>query len=285
MFFRLCGLIAIDYCVNYFLLSLQRVLVFSAMKVSIITSCYNREATIRESIESVLSQVYNDIEYIVVDAKSTDKTLDIINEYKDRITTIISEPDNGMYEGINKGIKLATGDIIGLLHSDDVFYADDTISRIANEIKRTKSQLVYGNGIFVKPSNMNHIMRDWISGQYIPSKITRGWLPLHTTVFAKRQVFDIVGYYDERYKISADSDWLIRCLYKANLKVAYINDYIVRMRMGGASTSFRLTKAKWKEDLNLYHRHGLNPFFSLTCKVLSKIPQFVIAKLKLKFNS
>lgn len=279
------GFIAIDYCVKKFLLSLQRVLVFSTMKVSIITSCYNREATIRESIESVLYQVYDDIEYIIVDAKSTDKTLDIINEYKDRITTIISEPDNGMYEGINKGIKLATGDIIGLLHSDDVFYADDTISRIVNEIKRTKSQLVYGNGIFVKPSNMNHIMRDWISGQYIPSKITRGWLPLHTTVFAKRQVFDIVGFYDERYKISADSDWLIRCLYKANLKVAYINDYIVRMRMGGASTSFRLTKAKWKEDLDLYHRHGLNPFFSLTCKVLSKIPQFVIAKLKHKFNS
>lgn len=254
------------------------------MRVSIITSCYNRESTIRESIESVLSQDYDNIEYIVVDAKSKDKTFDIINEYKDRISVIISEPDNGMYEGINKGIRRATGDIIGLLHSDDVFYADDTITRIVKEMKRTKADFLYGNGIFVKPSNMNYIMRDWISGQYIPSKITRGWLPLHTTVFAKREVFDLVGYYDEKYKISADSDWLIRCLYKANLKVVYLNDYIVKMRMGGASTSFRLTKAKWKEDLDLYHRHGLSPYFSLTCKVLSKIPQFVIAKLKHKLR-
>lgn len=254
------------------------------MKVSIITSCYNRETTIRDSIESVLSQDYNNIEYIIVDAKSKDKTLDIINEYKDKISIIISEPDNGMYEGINKGIRLATGDIIGLLHSDDVFYADDTISRVVKEMKRTRAELAYGNGIFVKPSNMNHIIRDWISGQYIPSRIIRGWLPLHTTVFARRNVFETIGYYDEQYKISADSDWLVRCLYKASLKVTYINEYIVRMRMGGASTSFRLTKAKWKEDLDLYHRHGLSPYFSLTCKVLSKIPQFVIAKLKNKFR-
>ena len=106
------------------------------MRVSIITSCYNREKTIRDSIESVLSQDYDDIEYIVVDAKSNDTTLDIINEYKDRISTIVSESDNGMYEGINKGLRLATGDIVGLLHSDDVFYADDTISRVVKEIKQ-----------------------------------------------------------------------------------------------------------------------------------------------------
>lgn len=250
------------------------------MKVSIITSCFNREKTIRDTIESVLSQDYPDIEYIVVDGASHDKTLDIINEYSDRIAHIISEPDKGMYEGINKGIRIATGDIIGLIHSDDIFYATDTISRIVNEFNRTKAEFVYGNGIFVKPSDMNYVVRNWISGSYSPKKIKRGWLPLHTSVYVRRSVFDICGVYDESYKISADSDWQVRCLYKHSLNVSYLNEYIIKMRMGGASTSLRLTKKKWQEDLRLYHRHGLSPYFSLTCKVISKIPQFVGAKLK-----
>lgn len=250
----------------------------AVMKVSIITSCYNREQTIRDSIESVLSQDYDDIEYIVVDAASTDSTLSIINEYKDRISVIVSEPDNGMYEGINKGIRLATGDIVGLLHSDDVFYANDTITRVVHEFHRTNCEFTYGNGIFVNPNDMNTIVRDWISDQFIKKKVKRGWLPLHTTVFVKREVFEQSGLYNEKYKISADSDWLVRCLYMLNLKVSYIDEYIVRMRMGGASTSWKLTKKKWCEDLDLYHTYGLNPYISLTFKVISKIPQFAKAK-------
>ncbi|MCQ2204861.1 MAG: glycosyltransferase [Bacteroidales bacterium] len=249
------------------------------MKVSLITSCYNREKTIRDSIESVLSQDYDDIEYIVVDGASKDSTMSIVNEYRDRISIIVSEPDHGMYEGINKGIKLATGDIVGLIHSDDVFYASDTISTIVREFERTRAELVYGNGLFVKPTDMNYVVRNWKSGDYVQSRLKRGWLPLHTTVYVKRSVFDKVGYYNEKYKISADSDWLLRCLYKNSLRVSYIDDYIIRMRMGGASTSFSKTMEKWREDIDLYHRMGLNPYFSLTCKVLSKIPQFARAKL------
>lgn len=250
------------------------------MKVSIITTCFNREKTIRSTIESVLSQDYPDIEYIVIDAVSTDSTLSIINEYADKISKIISEPDNGMYEGINKGINLATGDIIGLMHSDDVFYATDTISRIVNEIKRTNADMVYGNGLFVKPTDLNFVVRDWISGGFVRSRIKRGWLPLHTSVYVRKNVFDTCGKYNEQYKISSDTDWLVRCLYKHSLNVSYINEYIVKMRMGGASTSIRLSKRKWKEDLKIYHSHGLSPYISVTCKVLSKVPQFVLAKFK-----
>lgn len=123
------------------------------MKISIITSCFNREATIGQAIESVLSQDYPDIEYIVVDGASKDRSLEVINRYKDRISKIISEPDKGMYEGINKGIKAATGDIIGLLHSDDFLYAKDTISRMAQEFERTGADFVYGNSLFVDPDN------------------------------------------------------------------------------------------------------------------------------------
>lgn len=250
------------------------------MKVSIITSCFNREKTIRNSIESVLSQDYDNIEYIVIDGASTDSTLSIINEYRDRISVILSEPDKGMYEGINKGLRLATGDIVGLLHSDDEFYATDSISQIVNEFERTKSDFVYGNGIFVRPDDLNYVVRDWISGGYEQKKLKRGWLPLHTTVYIKREILNKVGYYDESYKISADSDWQLRCLYKNTLKVSYLNEYIIRMRMGGASTSFKKTMQKWREDLDLYHNMGLNPYLSLTCKVLSKIPQFIAAKMK-----
>jgi len=250
------------------------------IKVSIITSCYNREKTIRDSIESLLSQDYTNIEYILIDGASKDHTMDIVNEYKDKIDVIVSEPDKGMYEGINKGLKRATGDIIGLLHSDDVFYANDTISRVVKEFERTKAQFVYGNGIFVKPNDMNNVVRDWESGPYQKSNLQRGWLPLHTTVYVTKSVFESVGLYNEGYKISADSEWLLRCLYKSSLKVSYLNDYIIRMRMGGASTSLRLTLKKWREDLRLYHSFGLNPFISLSMKVLSKIPQFAIAKWK-----
>ena len=252
-----------------------------AMKVSIVTSCWNRSKTIRDSIESVLSQDYPDIEYIITDGASSDGTVDIIKEYGDKIANFTSEPDRGMYEGINKGLKKATGEIVGLLHSDDVFYASDTISQIVNEFERTNADLIYGNGIFVKANEMNYVVRDWISGGYEKDNIKNGWLPLHTTVFIRRDVLEnIVGYYNENYKISADTDWLIRCLYKNSIKVSYLNEYIVRMRMGGASTSFKTMRRKWAEDLDVYKSHGINQYISLTLKIASKIPQFIKARLQ-----
>ncbi len=254
------------------------------MKVSIITTCLNREATIRGSIESVLSQTYPDIEYIVVDGKSQDGSLKIINEYKDRIHHIVCEADNGMYEAINKGLRLATGDIVGFLHSDDVFYSKDTISRIVKEFENRDIEYVYGNGLYVT-FGMDQVVRDWVSGEFDKEKLKHGWLPLHTTVFVKRHIFDRVGYYNEKYKIASDSDWQVRCLYLNDTKVSYIDEYIVRMRMGGISTSFRLTMRKWREDLQLFSEAGLNPYFSLTYKVISKMPQFVYAKLKNKLMS
>lgn len=252
------------------------------MKVSIITTCFNREQTIRDSIESVLSQDYPDIEYIVIDGASTDKSIEIINEYKDKITTFISEPDNGMYEGINKGIRQATGDIIGLLHSDDVFYAADTISHIVKRFKETNSELVYGDGVFVSPNDLNKVIRRWISGKYNKKRIKLGWLPLHPTVYIRKCCFEQTGFYDESFKISSDSDFLVRILYKYNFRISYINEYIVRMRMGGASTSFKKAKTKWKEDMRMYRNNGFNPFLSLPLKIMSKIPQFIFAKINTK---
>lgn len=250
------------------------------MKVSIITSCYNRAATIRSAIESVLAQAYNDIEFIVVDGSSTDGSLDIIREYVDRISIIISEPDHGMYEAINKGIRVATGEIIGLLHSDDFFYDNGVIGRIVKRIKRTHADFLYGDGLFVNPDNTNKVVRNWIGGGYRLWKVRHGWLPLHPTCYIRRDVMMRLGLYNESYKIAADSDLLVRYLLTGGLTVTYLNEYIVRMRMGGLSTDSAKRKKMWEEDIRVYVSHGLWPTLTKLEKMAWKVPQFVLALLK-----
>lgn len=249
------------------------------MKISIITTCFNREKSIRDTIESVLSQTYPEVEYIIVDGASKDSSVEIIRSYGDEITTFISEPDKGMYEAINKGIGLATGDIIGLMHSDDTFYDSEIVSKIAKAFEQNQPDIVYGNGIYVDENNHEKLVRNWISGNYNKKKMKRGWLPLHPTVYVKREVFEKIGLYDESYRIAADSDMLVRMLYNNNFNVYYLNTYIVRMQMGGLSTSVKTQKKKWAEDLRLYRSHGLHPYRALTGKILSKIPQFIKAKI------
>ena len=250
------------------------------MRVSIITSCYNRAATIRSAIESVLAQDYNDIEFIVVDGSSTDGSLDIIREYADRISIIISEPDHGMYEAINKGIRVATGEIIGLLHSDDFFYDNGVIGRIVERMKRTHADFLYGDGLFVNPDDTNKVVRNWIGGGYRLWKVRHGWLPLHPTCYIRRDVMMRLGLYNESYKIAADSDLLVRYLLTGGLTVTYLNEYVVRMRMGGLSTDSAKRKKMWEEDIRVYVSHGLWPTLTKLEKMAWKVPQFVLALLK-----
>lgn len=250
------------------------------MKVSIITSCFNRVATIRSAIESVLAQDYNDIEFIVVDGSSTDGSLDIIREYADRISIIISEPDHGMYEAINKGIRVATGEIIGLLHSDDFFYDNGVVGRIVERMKRTHADFLYGDGLFVNPDDTNKVVRNWIGGGYRLWKVRHGWLPLHPTCYIRRDVMMRQGLYNESYKIAADSDLLVRYLLTGGLTVTYLNEYIVRMRMGGLSTDSAKRKKMWEEDIRVYVSHGLWPTLTKLEKIAWKVPQFVLALLK-----
>ena len=250
------------------------------MKVSIITSCYNRAATIRSAIESVLAQDYKDIEFIVVDGSSTDGSLDIIREYADRISIIISEPDHGMYEAINKGIRVATGEIIGLLHSDDFFYDNGVVGRIVERMKRTHADFLYGDGLFVNPDDTNKVVRNWIGGGYRLWKVRHGWLPLHPTCYIRRDVMMRQGLYNESYKIAADSDLLVRYLLTGGLTVTYLNEYIVRMRMGGLSTDSAKRKKMWEEDIRVYVSHGLWPTLTKLEKMAWKVPQFVLALLK-----
>lgn len=250
------------------------------MKVTIITSCYNREQTIRGCIESVLSQDYPDIEYIVVDGASKDNSLNIINEYKDKISKIISEPDHGMYEAINKGICAATGDVIGLVHSDDFLFSNQIVSHIVRRFEETHADFLYGDGLFVNPENTDKVVRNWIGGTYRLWKVRHGWLPLHPTCYIRRDVMERKGLYNESYKIAADSDFLFRYLLGGELSVTYLKEYIVKMRMGGLSTDSARRKQMWKEDIRMYQSHGVNPTITKVEKMMWKIPQFIGALFK-----
>lgn len=245
------------------------------MRVSIITASYNRVSTIRDTIESVLEQDYPDIEYIIVDGASNDGTLDVINEYHPRISTIISEPDSGMYEAINKGISISTGDVVGLLHSDDILYAKDTITRIVERIQTTGADFLYGDGLFVDAENTNKVIRNWIAGNYRLWKVRHGWLPLHPACYIRRNVMLRRGLYNETYRIAADSDFLFRYLLGGELTVTYLHEYIVRMRMGGLSTDSSRRREMWDEDIRMYRSHGMNPIWTKVEKMLWKIPQFI----------
>lgn len=245
------------------------------MKVTVITVCYNRVATIENSIKSVLEQDYANVEYIVIDGGSNDGTQEVIEKYTDQIDHYISGPDKGMYDAINKGFKLASGDIIGLLHSDDEFYDKQTITKIVEGFSKDEyGDGIYGDGLYVSNDNNEVILRRKIGGSYDRSKIKRGWLPLHTTVFLKIASLNN-GYYNLDYKIASDTDFLLRYLYQHNLKLGYLNTYITKMRVGGFSTSFKHAVRVFKEDWIIYKRNGLNPLQSVLQKKLLALSQYI----------
>lgn len=253
------------------------------MKVSIITTCYNRATTIQGAIESVLAQDYPDIEYIIVDGASNDGSVDTIKSMMNdgrwkKSWKSISEPDHGMYEAINKGIRMATGDIIGLVHSDDFLYDNHVISDVVKRFEETNADFVYGDGVFVNAKDSNKPVRNWIGGAYHRWKVACGWLPLHPTCYIKRDVMMREGLYDESYKIAADSDLLFRYLYMANLKVTYLKRKIIRMRMGGLSTDSAKRKLMWDEDVRMYRSHGRWGVPTKIMKIMWKVPQFIEAK-------
>lgn len=247
------------------------------LKVSIITTSYNRENSIGRAIRSVMTQSYPDIEHIVVDGASKDKTVEVIKSCNSpRIVTMISEPDHGVYEALNKGIRLATGDIVGWLHSDDCFYDDDVLKDVAEVFETTGCDMVYGNGLFVDSNMPDKVVRRWISGRYSDGKLMRGWHPLHTTVFVKRDIFDRFGLYNETMRMASDTEWLIKIMYKTGIHIEYMSQrYIVRMNHGGLSTSKSHKMLGWREDLSIYSKYVKFPYLPLACKILRKIPQYL----------
>ncbi|QBN19599.1 glycosyltransferase family 2 protein [Flavobacterium nackdongense] len=247
------------------------------MRVTIITVCYNRKATIGKAIKSVLEQNYDDIEYIIVDGNSTDGTKEIIESYGNRISQFISEPDKGMYDAINKGLKLATGDVIGLMHSDDEFYDVNAVRKIVARFQYDSSlEGVYGDGVYVSNDSSERLIRNRIGGIFSLKKVKKGWLPLHPTVYLKKSVIDKYGVYNLDFKIASDTEFLLRYLYKYKIKMSYINSYIVKMRMGGMSTNLKQALEVLYEDYKIYKFHGLTAFLVVFQKKTMALRQYMV---------
>lgn len=247
------------------------------MKISIITVCYNRKSTIEKAIKSVLEQNYSDIEYIIIDGNSIDGTKEIIETYRDKISQFISEPDKGMYDAINKGLQLATGDVIGLMHSDDEFYDKNVLDRIVSRFNSDSTiEGVYGDGVYVSNDQEERLIRDRVGGIFSIKKIKKGWLPLHPTVYLKKSIIDKNGLYNLDFKIASDTEFLLRYLYKYEIKMSYINSYIVKMRMGGMSTNLNCALKVLYEDYKIYKFHGLAAFIAVFLNKSLALRQYLV---------
>ncbi|HET7818865.1 MAG TPA: glycosyltransferase family 2 protein [Bacteroidia bacterium] len=247
------------------------------MKVSILTVCYNAESTIEFALQSVLNQDYKDIEYIVIDGASSDNTPSIIKKYEGKIAKIVSEKDNGMYYAINKGIELATGDVVGLLHADDFYASNKIISRIVTEFQSNNVDAVYGDLQYVLKEDTNKIFRNWNSNPYHPSLFLKGWMPPHPTFFVKKKCYKELGNYNTSFSISADYELMLRFLYKHQIPVSYIPEVIVKMRVGGVSNISMQNRIKANiEDRRAWKINGLKPnVLTLFLKPLSKLRQYI----------
>lgn len=207
------------------------------MKISIITVCFNSAKTIRDTIESVLSQDHSDIEYIVIDGGSSDGTVEIILEYQSKIAKFVSEKDRGIYDAMNKGISLATGDVVGILNSDDVYISSTTVFELMGVMNHKNADCVFADLIIVDPRNMKKVLRYYDSSKFKTTKFRFGWMPAHPTFFVKRRVYEKVGLFSLKYKIAADYEMLIRILHVHQFKYAYLPKPVVKMLAGGASSS------------------------------------------------
>ncbi len=248
------------------------------MKVSIITVVYNGEKTIRETIESVLAQEYEAVEYIIIDGNSTDTTKDIIQSYGQRINTFISEPDLGIYDAMNKGIRLATGDIVGILNADDIFDTPRIIPDLVERFKETEADAVYGDLLYVAADNLSHVIRNWKAGHFSPISFLWGWMPPHPTFFIRREWYDNFGTFRLDLGSSADYELMLRMVQKHHAKLAYIQKVMVRMRVGGVSNvTIKNRILANRNDKKAWEVNQLTPYpFTFLCKPVRKILQFII---------
>ena len=256
------------------------------MKVTIITATYNSSDTVRDTLRSVASQSYHSIEHIVVDGASSDHTLDIVSEFP-HINKVISEKDNGIYDAMNKGIALATGDIIGILNSDDFFADDRVVQRIVNAFNQSGCDAVYGDLLYVDRSNVNKIKRVWVAGDYRPTLLYRGWMPPHPTFYVRRHCYEQFGHFNTQFKVAADYDILIRLLLVNRIRVTYIPRVLINMRTGGVSTRSLLQRFSInKEDQLVWKLNNQVPkWYTLYCKPLYKLKQFIVPALRWRWKN
>jgi len=274
------------------------------MKVSVITIVYNNKACIADCICSVLSQSYPDIEHIVIDGGSIDGTQEQIALFKDKLAYYVSENDKGLYDALNKGIRHATGDIIGILHSDDLYYEPETIRKVVDAFQQSEADLVYANGQYISAGGdlqpvstkqeaegeksglqvrvsdvRNEVKRIYRARPFKKQYLMFGWIPLHTTIYVRRELFQKYGLYDTQYQIASDYEISLRWFFNETIKKVYLNEWVVKMRLGGKSTSASLQKKKSTEDLVIIRQYHLWGVVTLAGKIVWKIPQYLLPKI------
>ncbi|MCX6254224.1 MAG: glycosyltransferase family 2 protein [Bacteroidia bacterium] len=251
------------------------------LSVSIITVSHNSIGTISDTIKSVLGQTYPNIEYIIIDGSSTDGTIELINSFSKRISKFVSEPDVGIYDAINKGIRLATGNIVGILNSDDFFYDNNVIEKVVKSFNENKIDGLYGDVQFVDPIKTSKIIRYYSSKHFKTWKFKFGFMPAHPTVYLKREIFEKLGYYKTDYKIAADFELLIRFMYINKIKCKYLEMPFVAMRSGGVSNkSFKSNFILNKEIARACKENGIKTnYFFIYSKYLSKVFEFFGKKI------
>lgn len=247
------------------------------MKISIITAVYNARGTVGDAIESILAQSYPDIEMVVIDGASTDGTLSALEAYKARLGVLISEPDKGIYDALNKGIAHASGDVIGFLHADDVLASEDSVRRIADAFSDPSTDAVYGDLVYVQKRDCGKVVRYWRAGEYLRPRLKTGWMPPHPTFYVRRSVYDQMGSFDPSFRLAADYDCMLRFLWQGAITCRYIPEVLVKMRVGGASNrSIANILRKSAEDYQAIRRNKVGGLYTLVWKNVSKIPQFVM---------
>jgi len=243
------------------------------MKISIITASFNSSANIAESVASVFKQTHKNIEHIIIDGASKDNTVEIVKSTPNRVSQIISEPDKGIYDALNKGIRIANRDVIGFLHSDDIFAHSETVQQIEKVFQATCADGVYGNLAFVNKNDK--VIRTWHSSAFKRWHLYFGWMPPHPTLFLKKDVYRKHGVFDSSFTIAGDYDFILRVMKDPDIQLVHLPQIITRMRVGGVSTgNLQQLIRKSKEDLRALKNNGfMFPLAVLAVKNLRKLPQ------------
>ena len=245
------------------------------MKISIVTAVYNRAKTLPDALESVRAQNHPDIEHVVQDGGSTDGTLAVLRANPAGDMALESAPDAGLYDAINRGIVRASGEVVGLLHSDDFLADNEVLASVAEALADPNVDGVYGDLDYVATDDTTRVIRRWRSGEYTPGKLRRGWMPPHPTLYLRREVFERWGAYDTDFRIAADYEAMLRWLVRGHICLAYIPRVLVKMRVGGESNkSFKNVTRKSIEDYRAIKRHKAGGAFTLAAKNIRKLPQF-----------
>lgn len=239
------------------------------MKVSIITASFNNVDTITDTVNTVASQTHSDIEHLIIDGGSTDGTVEVVDALCRKVQ-ILSEPDRGIYDALNKGIARATGDVIGFLAADDFFSAPDVLARVVGQFTPDVDG-VYGNQVFVSQTDSERVLRYWRSGPV--GRLKLGWMPPHQTLYLRREVYERLGLFDSDWKVSADYDFILRAFLSPGFRAVYADIDILTMRLGGTSTQTSSMLTKWREDLAAIRRNKLGGWPTLVAKNVRKVGQ------------